>query len=354
MAGQYKTRCPHCGAQFKISDEHLGQAQGAVRCGSCLQIFQATDHLLDGDAAPAEPSATPPHWQYALDMAPEAERQAPASAGGDDPADLELSESFLSLDQDDRDHDTGLDDGPDALGGNADESWAEALLEDLEDQAEPVSTPTRPAAAPTAERRPTHHDETFDFLSAIPPRRALDEADNEPPRSRFGAGLGKALKWLPLVALALLTLAGQYAWFHFDTLARSPQWRPLYAQACGVIGCQLPLQSDLRYLRGANLVVRSHPRYDNALVVDALLFNEGRWPQPFPVLELTFSDLDGQPVASRRFQPVEYLPDELGGLNQLPVQTPVHVALEIVDPGSRAVSYHLRLMPAQPRLGLAR
>ena len=62
MAGQYKTRCPHCGAQFKISDEHLGQARGAVRCGSCLQIFQATDHFVG--ETPARPHAddndTPP------------------------------------------------------------------------------------------------------------------------------------------------------------------------------------------------------------------------------------------------------------------------------------------------------
>ena len=44
MATQYKTRCPHCAAQFKITDEHLKQARGAVRCGSCLQIFQANDY----------------------------------------------------------------------------------------------------------------------------------------------------------------------------------------------------------------------------------------------------------------------------------------------------------------------
>ena len=75
MAGQYKTRCPHCGAQFKISDEHLGQARGAVRCGSCLQIFQATDHFVgetparphadDNDTAPTGDNAG--QWQYALD-----------------------------------------------------------------------------------------------------------------------------------------------------------------------------------------------------------------------------------------------------------------------------------------------
>ncbi len=55
MAAQYKTRCPHCAAQFKITEEHLKQARGAVRCGSCLQIFQASDYLID--APPAKQDA---------------------------------------------------------------------------------------------------------------------------------------------------------------------------------------------------------------------------------------------------------------------------------------------------------
>ena len=54
MAAQYKTRCPHCAAQFKITEEHLKQARGAVRCGSCLQIFQASDYLKNLQATPAK------------------------------------------------------------------------------------------------------------------------------------------------------------------------------------------------------------------------------------------------------------------------------------------------------------
>jgi len=151
-------------------------------------------------------------------------------------------------------------------------------------------------------------------------------------------------------------LAGQYAVFHFQELARTPQWRPYYAQACEVLGCALPLRSDPQALRGANLGVRSHPEYRNALMVDALLFNEAAWPQPFPVLELTFQDMDGNTVASRRFQPSEYLRGELAGNGAMPVATPVHIGLEIVDPGARAVNYNLRLLAADrpdPRLGAA-
>ena len=40
------TRCPQCQTSFKVSDEHLAIAAGAVRCGSCLHVFQALEHLV--------------------------------------------------------------------------------------------------------------------------------------------------------------------------------------------------------------------------------------------------------------------------------------------------------------------
>ena len=64
MATQYKTRCPHCAAQFKITDEHLKQARGAVRCGSCLQIFQANDYLVDPPAPVSYTHLTLPTTPY--------------------------------------------------------------------------------------------------------------------------------------------------------------------------------------------------------------------------------------------------------------------------------------------------
>jgi len=364
MAGQYKTRCPHCGAQFKISDEHLGQAQGAVRCGSCLQIFQATDHLL-GDASgqhttskssdrATPPQSSPNQWQHALDDEAAPPPSDDQRHGADDSpglGNIELSDSFLSLDRDD---DEGLGEdfsdmqGAGGAGGDdADEAWAEALLEDLEDEPAPATAPPPKPSRPAARPDPvSEQDDQFEFLNSTPSRRR--DVVNErldymaPPPS----GPAVVLKWSLLSLLALAVLAGQYALFHFDTLARSPQWRPLYAEACQLLGCQLPLQSDLSRLRGANLVVRSHPQYRNALMVDALLFNEGDWPQPFPALELTFKNLRDEIVATRRFAPSEYLRGELAGLDAMPVNTPVHIALEIVDPGEQAVNYNLRLRPS--------
>lgn len=57
------TCCPHCSTSFRITAAQLQTARGAVRCGSCLQIFRATDHLVPlPEIAPvpvSPPTATP-------------------------------------------------------------------------------------------------------------------------------------------------------------------------------------------------------------------------------------------------------------------------------------------------------
>ncbi|NRA23582.1 MAG: zinc-ribbon domain-containing protein, partial [Oleispira sp.] len=46
MAETHITRCPHCQTTFRLRLEQLAAAKGAVRCGSCLQVFKAADHLV--------------------------------------------------------------------------------------------------------------------------------------------------------------------------------------------------------------------------------------------------------------------------------------------------------------------
>jgi len=124
--------------------------------------------------------------------------------------------------------------------------------------------------------------------------------------------------------------------------------RPWLQQACNVLDCVLPPQFDVAQVRTNSLIVRSHPTQKGALAVDAIITNQADFAQPYPVLQLQFSDLNGAPVAGRRFLPSEYLSGELTGARLMPVQQPVHIALEIVDPGSRAVNYQLSVVSADP------
>ncbi|MDH1072347.1 zinc-ribbon domain-containing protein [Pseudomonas nitroreducens] len=163
------------------------------------------------------------------------------------------------------------------------------------------------------------------------------QLDWQKPKSRWGL----RLLWLLLVLLALAGLAGQYIAYHFDELARQDQYRPWFAQACPELGCTLPSKVDVEQIRSSNLVVRSHPDFSGALVVDAIIYNRANFSQPFPLLEMRFADLNGQLIASRRFKPSEYLSGELAGQSEMPPQTPIHISLDILDPGPKAVNYSL-------------
>jgi predicted Zn finger-like uncharacterized protein len=162
-----------------------------------------------------------------------------------------------------------------------------------------------------------------------------------PGRSKLVSG------WTWGSAALLILAALQIFYFCFDDWARTPRWRPLYTTVCSVVGCTLPTIQDINSLRARNLVVRSHPSLANALVVDTLLQNEAEYDQPFPDLTLIFRDLDDNVVASRRFTPDEYLSGEVAGINSIPARTPVHIALEILDPGQNAVSYSIQLVGNQ-------
>jgi hypothetical protein len=163
------------------------------------------------------------------------------------------------------------------------------------------------------------------------------QLDWQRPKPRWG----RRLAWALLCLLALAGLLGQYVWYHFDELARQDQYRPWFQQICPQIDCKVPSKVDITLLKSSNLVVRSHPDFKGALVVDAIIYNRASFSQPFPLLELRFADTNGQLIASRRFKPGEYLSGEMAGKEEMPPQTPIHIALDILDPGAKAVNYSL-------------
>ncbi|WP_163020180.1 DUF3426 domain-containing protein, partial [Pseudomonas viridiflava] len=93
-----------------------------------------------------------------------------------------------------------------------------------------------------------------------------------------------------LVFLAAGGLGGQYVAYHFEELARQDEYRPWFQQICPQIGCTVPSKVDIARIKSSNLVVRSHPEFSGALVVDAIIYNRATFSQPFPLLELRFAD----------------------------------------------------------------
>jgi len=153
----------------------------------------------------------------------------------------------------------------------------------------------------------------------------------------------RARGWKTPVLMGLLLallLSGLYMYRERDSLSNNPLTRPLMVAACSVIGCEVAAISDIDQLKVLRRYVFSHPKTENALVVNVVFRNEADFEQRYPVLVINMSDITGKVVASRNFQPDEYLPVESRGEKQvLAAQTSIEVSLEIKDPGKNANSF---------------
>jgi predicted Zn finger-like uncharacterized protein len=408
MTDSFVTQCPHCQTSFRVSHAQLSVARGVVRCGSCLQVFNAAKQLLE--QAGKEPVApTAPVIAETPDPAePRAISQKQWSATELDLDSLDLDEELARLEQREiqpttelgRHRDDSLSARRDSTGQDDEEQWSDSLFsESAADRAqvdEPLDSlespepSTEPGKASRTEPSlslepvdlddepqppqlrlhdpldaPLHHErlsaadesEIDDDLPSIEPLRKRRERSEQGVRAEVLQDLtddplqldwqkrrspwGRRLLWLLLVLIAAGALAGQYIAYHFDELARQDQYRPWFQQLCPQIGCTVPSKVDIAKIKSSNLVVRSHPEFNGALVVDAIIYNRAPFSQPFPLLELRFADLNGHLIASRRFKPGEYLNGDLEGMAEMPPQTPIHIALDILDPGAKAVNYSL-------------
>lgn len=428
MTDSFVTQCPHCQTRFRVSHAQLSVARGVVRCGSCLQVFNAARQLLEQRAAkeaatskaaakPVAPPAAPAATVAPAPAAPEPDLPPPAapaapqraisqkqwSAAEMDLDHLDLDEELAKLEQreiqpakafgQEREHkEASLSARRDTQ--DADEAhWPDGLFGSAaeRDDSEPSPPKVQPDdAEPSAEPpKPSRTEPSLSFnladLDDEPqaPRLRLDDdlephspanpddQDDEPAvsgrkrRERNEPGVkeevlldlvddplhldwqkrrspwGKRLLWLLLILLAAGGLVGQYVAYHFDELARQDQYRPWFQQLCPEFGCTVPSRVDIARIKSSNLVVRSHPEFSGALVVDAIIYNRAPFSQPFPLLELRFADLNGHLIASRSFKPGEYLGGDLQDAAEMPPQTPIHIALDILDPGPKAVNYSL-------------
>ncbi len=150
--------------------------------------------------------------------------------------------------------------------------------------------------------------------------------------------------WGSLFFLSCSLLVAQILWFERDQLSRQPLLSPLYFQACKLIDCSLNSRQDISQITNHQLVVRDHPKYLGVLAIDVLMENKAAFSQPFPAIQLVFTDLKGDPKAARNFQPSEYLGGDFSGKRLMPSNKPIQVQLEVIAPGAQAPNYRLQFV----------
>lgn len=248
MTTSHITQCPHCRTAFRVSDEQLSAAKGAVRCGSCLKVFRADEHLRDNNpnppmratettvksparamndqpvkplpataaqTAPDKPGVASRAASQAAPAATNAAALASASPAWDvgsefaaDDEDLLFSEDSLAADDDDiifMDDDQDLDDDIDEGDGELEFSDSFLALNDNELAAASASLEQQPTRTSSRKSQPELDEEAWsrDLLAepapakTAPPAKkktiqplddlsfSLDDADdNEPAGSK--------------------------------------------------------------------------------------------------------------------------------------------------------------------------
>ncbi len=195
--------------------------------------------------------------------------------------------------------------------------------------ARPAPAAEPPAARPAPRRAPPAEEEPLpEFL------------EDEPPRSRYGVAWGLG------ALIAAAALAGQLAHQYRTELATlAPQLRPLLAEGCRILDCELrlPRRPDLLSIESSDL--QSDARRESLIVLNAVIRNRAPFAQELPALELTLTDAADLPLVRRVLRPADYAPGFAAPMRGPGIAPGAEAVLRLhFDTGSvRATGYRLYL-----------
>lgn len=295
------TQCPECSALFRVSEGQMRLAQGKVRCGACLTVFDAQAHSLQPTSyVPDSRTRQEPKLESNTETGSRANRYP---IQGTNARVIQFNQTLDSQ-----------------LGAATDQS--------LGARQQQLPTPGFEAdGIPQIE------------ISAEP----IVLHNREPSEANPVA----VLFWTLCSLVALAGLLGQYLWFERATLASQPALAPFYQLACQRLPCDLNANQGLENLRPAQVILRPHQQFTDLISLAIRIRNEAAFAQPYPAIEVSFTDLKGNLVSRRTFQPAQYLGTANSKSTRLPAGLDIEVNLPLTTPGPEAVSYEIRLHQAR-------
>ena len=268
------TLCPHCSTRFNISEAQLTAHHGMVRCGHCMQAF---------DARPGFISDLPsPQLALPIDEPPDKTDSPPYFESGtvDEHQTIPDTVESASL--------------PETLQPAVEAAEAEDKLD--------FSVPAPPLMQ-SAE--PDLHDVHYVEQLTLAEQASAEEDVVEPfvkPRT---------WPWAVGAIIATLLLIAQSAYFlRIDFAARIPAVKPALLAYCQLLGCSVPYPQKSALISIESSSLDADPAHENQITLNALLRNHASFNQAFPSLSLTLNDNQDKPLARRLFTPAEYLPAE--------------------------------------------
>ena len=239
------TRCPSCYTRFRVHAEQLEVRAGQVRCGKCSRIFDALEYLMEENApAPLESVSV---------ANPGMEVQEPPFV---ESAEVE----------------------------------AQALDNEAAVSEAAITTPEQPASV---EAEAESEAQTFDFgpIAAADPAKHL-----------------RRWPWLLGAFLLLLLLLAQATYqYRSAIIVLFPDAKPYAAELCATLGCELPLPRRIELISIDASDLQADTTNPNIMVLTATLKNRAIFNQQLPLLELTLTNSQDQPVVRRVLTPQDYI-----------------------------------------------
>jgi predicted Zn finger-like uncharacterized protein len=298
------TTCTHCLARFRVTPQQLNARQGQVRCGRCGEVFsgfEALERVPDDDtgsrllAAREALERTPPAAPASRAPAPAAE-ELPAREAVDGPV--------------------------------------------TRPPAPPPEPPPEPApAAIRAERRRRSEP----VAPASPPPAMAAPTIAEPLDLDLGAPARRLSRaWSFGVFLLLVVLAAEAAYaFRAPLAQRYPVLRPWLEAACVQLRCKVHWSRDERLLKLEDSELLEVPGQPEQIALSARIRNLATVAQEYPDLELTLTDIGGQPAARRVLRPTDYLGHAPAGGEVLAAGGEIAIQLRLATTGLKATGYQL-------------
>lgn len=159
------------------------------------------------------------------------------------------------------------------------------------------------------------------------------------------AGAGKSAglrrKTHPLLLLFLLflliALGLQIVIIEREALARHAVWRPAVSQLCLLAGCQLSSWRQPDAFVPVHQTIEADPDQEETLIVQLSFRNSAPWPQPWPQIELTLTDINGQVIGLRRFRPKDYVNSSQD--TEIKANQTVSVEIAVQEPAGKAAGF---------------
>lgn len=307
-----QTQCPHCDTRFRITETQANLAEGFVRCSVCKEVFNAFVVANQHDSQTS-----------LLEDAPADNTDGSESK----PIDSTPATDNVSV--------TNIPEQHSQYSKNKNDAEDLTATSNLDSDETAVTTKS--------------NKDSFDFFDEED--ASLSHVVPEQYRDSYAASssLMANLLWTTGILILTATLSAQYAWFNRDQLNQVPQIQTWLEKICQQFECKDISMRDPSKIELISRNVYSHPNEKKALMINVTMKNNANFAQPYPVMQIGFSDVRGGIVVARRFQPAEYLSAQPSDGDPQATEswanslfepgTNMTFTMEIQDPGKQAMTY---------------